>query len=137
MQDATRAQLCLTRLCELTAPQLLLQLWPVVLRISRLVQQFRTQPVTRAATFHFESELQRLLIEVGRRIVQWTYNHLESADRSRLPPDLFWHNDHYRLKRPSRQRMRASSRACGLDFTGTGRCWVRSLADSRQDNLFC
>jgi hypothetical protein len=68
-----------------------------VLRIGRLVQQFRTQPVSRAAAFHFESELQRLLIEVGRRIVQWTYNHLESTDRSRLPPDLFWHNDHYRL----------------------------------------
>ena len=104
MQDATRAQLCLTRLCELTAPQLLLQLWPVVLRIGRLVQQFRTQPVSRAAAFHFESELQRLLIEVGRRIVQWTYNHLESTDRNRLPPDLFWHNDHYRLKRLSPSR---------------------------------
>jgi hypothetical protein len=23
---------------------------------------------------------------------------MESADRSRLPPDLFWHNHHYRLK---------------------------------------
>jgi hypothetical protein len=34
MQDATRAQLCLTRLCEVTTPQLLLQLCPVVLRTS-------------------------------------------------------------------------------------------------------
>ena len=34
MQDATRAQLCLTRLCEVTTPQLLLQLSPVVLRTS-------------------------------------------------------------------------------------------------------
>ena len=42
MQDATRAQLCLTRLCELTAPQLLLQLWPVVLRIGAIAQDWWT-----------------------------------------------------------------------------------------------
>lgn len=46
MQDATRAQLCLTTLCELTAPELLVRLWPIVLRIGRLVQQFRRQPVS-------------------------------------------------------------------------------------------
>ena len=60
--------------------------------------------MTAVTTFHFESELQRLLNEVGRRIVQWTCNHLESADRSSLPPELFWHNDHYRLKRLSPSR---------------------------------
>ena len=32
MQGATRAQLCLTRLCEVTTQQLLLQLCPVALR---------------------------------------------------------------------------------------------------------
>ena len=32
MQDATHAQLCLTRLCEVTTSQLLLQLCPVALR---------------------------------------------------------------------------------------------------------
>ena len=104
MQDAKRAQLCLARLCELTAPQLLVGLWPIVLRIGRLIQQFRTQPVSAATMFHFEVELQRLLREIGRRIVQWTLNHIEPADRRSLPPHLFWQNDHYRLKRRSPSR---------------------------------
>jgi len=58
----------------------------------------------KSATFHFESELQRLLSEVGRRIVQWTFSNIEPTDRNRLPPHVFWHNDHYRLKRVSPSR---------------------------------
>jgi hypothetical protein len=104
MQDATRAQQCLARLCELTAPQWLWELWPIVLRIARLVYRFRSQPLSPAAMQHFETELARLLTELGRRIVEWTLNHLEPHERDRLPRELFWHNDHYRLKRRSPSR---------------------------------
>ena len=104
MQDATRARQCLARLCELTAPGLLLEIWPVVLRIGRLVYRFRNQEVSPDATFRFETELSGLLTELGRRIVQWTVNHLEPDDRDLMPRELFWQGDHYRLKRLSPTR---------------------------------
>ncbi len=104
MLDATRSQQCLARLCKLTTPQLLLELWPIVLRIARHVHRFRSQPPSPSATHRFETELASLLCELGRRIVQWTLNHLEADDRAMLPASLFWQNDHYRLKRLSPTR---------------------------------
>ena len=38
--DANGATRCLARLCQLTSSELLISLWPVVLRIARLVHQF-------------------------------------------------------------------------------------------------
>jgi len=104
MQDANRAQQCLARLCELTAPQLLLEVWPVVVRIARLVHRFRNTPVSPAAAHGFERELFELLTELGRRIMQWTLNHLEPAERAGMPKELLWQGDHYRLKRLSPSR---------------------------------
>lgn len=99
MQDGTRAQQCLTRLCELTGSTLLLDVWPIVLRIARLVRRFRNDPVSPEATFRFETELSKLLTELGRRIVEWAVNHLEPRDETLLPNALFWERDHYRRKR--------------------------------------
>lgn len=104
MQDATRARQCLARLCELTAPSLLLEVWPVVLRMARLIYRFRNQEISPEATFRFETELSGLLTELGRRIVQWTLNQVEPDERGQLPRELFWQGDHYRLKRPSPMR---------------------------------
>jgi hypothetical protein len=88
----------------LITPQLLLELWPIVLRIARHVHRFRSQPPSAAGTHRFETELAGLLCELGRRIVQWTLNHMETDDRLMLPRSLFWQNDHYRLKRRSPTR---------------------------------
>jgi len=104
MLDATRSQQCLARLCQLITPQLLLELWPIVLRIARHIHRFRNEPVSPSATHRFETELASLLCELGRRIVQWTLNHVEADDRAMLPRSLFWQNDHYRLKRRSPTR---------------------------------
>lgn len=104
MHDANRAARCLTRLAELISPRLLLQLWPVVLRIARLVHRFRSQPLSPAAMHQFESELSGLLREVGRQIVQWTLNHLEASDRQAMAAELFYQHDHYRCKRLSPTR---------------------------------
>lgn len=104
MQDVTRAHTCLTRLCQLTSPQLLLDLWPIVLRIARLVNRFRQQPLSPANTHRFETELLDLLTEMGRRIVQWTFNSLSPADRGLLPQEVFYLHDHYRIKRLSPTR---------------------------------
>ena len=104
MQDVTGASRCLARLLELTAPSLLLELWAVVLKIARLIHSFRSQPQSPDAMFRFETELSQLLTEAGRRIVRWTLNHLEPNDPARLPKQLFWEGDHYRLKRRSPTR---------------------------------
>jgi hypothetical protein len=104
MHDANGSQRRLTRLTQLTSPQLLIRLWPVVFRIARLMHRFRQQPPTPARMFQFEVDLQDLLREAGRLIVQWTLNHLEPQEPSLMPPELFHHNDHYRRKRRSPTR---------------------------------
>jgi hypothetical protein len=50
-----------------------------------LVEDFRRQPVSPAATHAFEERLRQALREVGRTVVQWTYNHLEPPDVQALP----------------------------------------------------
>ena len=46
---------------------------------------FLTQPVDPHATFEFEKDLERLLREMGRRIVEVVYNRLESERPESLP----------------------------------------------------
>lgn len=104
MQDANRASRCLTRLCQLTNVELLLSLWPVALQMARLVNEFRSGPVSPQTAFDFENKLQRLLCELGRRIVQWTLNSLESLEPRDLPRSLLYEHDAYRRKRRSPTR---------------------------------
>ena len=85
MQDATGNQRCLTILCRLTGPDLLLSLWPVILQIARLVAGFPRERPSPAGMFEFETQLDSLLREMGRRIVEWRLNRLEPADRQRMP----------------------------------------------------
>jgi len=68
-------------------------LWPVVLRIARLVHQFTSKTASAKELFAFEIELQRLLCELGRRIVQWKLNSLESREPRDLPPNLLYLRD--------------------------------------------
>jgi hypothetical protein len=75
-----------------------------VLRIARLVHRFQKESASPAAAHGFETELAGLLTELGRRIVQWKLNHLEPSERAGMPKELFWHGDHYRLKRLSPSR---------------------------------
>jgi hypothetical protein len=53
--------------------------------------------------FQFESDLQALLREVGRLIVQWTLNHLEPSDefRQEMPRLFLWDGEHYRRRKKS------------------------------------
>jgi len=104
MQDANRASRCLTRLCELTSVELLVSLWPIALQMARLVNQFRRGSVSPQTAFEFENNLQRLLCEMGRRIVQWTLNSLESREPQDLLRSLLYEQDAYRRKRRSPTR---------------------------------
>ena len=101
MQDVTRIGRCLTILVNLTGVELLIQLWPVALRIGRLIRRFRRAPSSPEAMFEFESNLQELLREMARRIVQWTVNHLEPEDRDQMPAQMIWDGQYYRRRHQS------------------------------------
>src|SRR5271167_3184785 len=53
---------------------------PALQRLWRLVEDFRRQPVAPERTHRFEQQLQETLRELGREIVQHTYNHREPTD---------------------------------------------------------
>lgn len=101
MQDATRTRQCLTILVNLTSVDLLIRLWPVGLRMARLVHRFRDARLSPETMFQFESDLQQLLREMGRLIVQWTVNHLEPADRDQMPAQMIWDGEYYRRRHKS------------------------------------
>ena len=102
--DANTATRCLARLCQLTGLELLVSLWPVVLRIARLVHQFTSNTASAKELFEFETKLQRLLCEMGRRIIQWKLNSLESHNPLDQPRSLLHQRDAYQRKRLSPTR---------------------------------
>ena len=129
MQDATRAVRCLTILGRLTGSDLLLTLWPVVLRIARLVSAFRRQTVSPDDMFRFEKELEALLREVGRLIIEWTVNRLEPAECDEMPQLFLWDGEYYRRRRKSPARIMnclfgriTLQRYCYQSFETMGRC---------------
>jgi hypothetical protein len=72
-----------TSLFPLTA-----RLVPVITEIGRLIVPFRRAVPTPQACHRFETRLQELLRELGRIIVEWTFNHLEPHDRKDLPAQI-------------------------------------------------
>jgi hypothetical protein len=98
MHDATR---CFRILLRLADPSLLLRVFPLVVAILRRVRQFRRGEITPRNALAFESDLQDLLREVGRLIVEWTYNHLEPDDRLEMPGQFLWQGEYYRRREKS------------------------------------
>jgi hypothetical protein len=70
------------------APELSDVIAPALHDLLRLAEDFRQQPVSPQRTHAFEQQLQQALRELGRRIVQHTYNTLEPADVDTLPKHL-------------------------------------------------
>jgi hypothetical protein len=83
---------------------LTLRLLPALSRIAQLIAAFRAAEPTPAACHHFETQLQAALREIGRIIVEWTFNHLETDDPRLLPAHLRVDGDWYRrrAKTPNR-----------------------------------
>src|SRR5262249_34116003 len=54
-------------------------------RIHILVERLRRGSLSPLATAEFEKDLQHATRELGRVVAQWTYNHLEPADKQVLP----------------------------------------------------
>jgi len=64
---------------------LLVKLGPLIRQIGQLIDQYRNAEPMPQSTFQFEEQLNRLLLEVGRIIVEWVYNSLEADDPDAVP----------------------------------------------------
>ena len=72
-----------TSLLPLTA-----RLIPVITELGRLIVHFRRADPAPRDCHRFEARLQERLRELGRIIVEWTFNHLEPHDRKDLPAQI-------------------------------------------------
>lgn len=77
---------------------LTLRLLPVISRVGQLVVNFRAAEPTPSACYQFETQLRDALREMGRILVEWTYNHLEPDDRHLMPDHLRFDGDWYRRR---------------------------------------
>jgi hypothetical protein len=65
-------------------------------RIHAVVERLRQGPLSPLATAQFEKDLQHATRELGRLVAQWTYNHLEPAEREALPVQVHVEGSRFR-----------------------------------------
>ena len=70
----------------------------VLEEVLRRIAAFLSQPVSPHGTYEFEKDLERLLRQVGRRIVEVVYNRLEPEEPQRLPKRFVEHEQEYSRK---------------------------------------
>jgi hypothetical protein len=83
---------------------LTVQLLPGIVAIGRLIVGFRRAELTPQATHRFEAELQRLLRELGRITLEWTYNDLEPRQRQPVPGSIMVEGECYRRRSKTANR---------------------------------
>ena len=83
---------------------LLMQLVSLLVKIAQLIVAYRSRDITPAATCTFENDLASLLRQMGRVIVEWTYNHLEAEKEEEEPPLAGLEGELYRRRTRSRRR---------------------------------
>jgi hypothetical protein len=98
MTHSTLLTLLLTTPWAASCLPLAERLLPHLQQIARLLEDFRTQPVTPTATHDLELRLQELLRHVGLDLCDWTFNHLEDEP---LPERLHHDGQRYRRRDPS------------------------------------
>src|SRR4051812_4845103 len=105
MDHATATTMLLATPFAASLWPLTLRLFPVITQIAQLIVAFRAAEPTPSACYHFEVQLHAALRDLGRIIVEWTYNHLEPDDRLLMPNHLFVDGDWYRrrVKTPNRR----------------------------------
>jgi hypothetical protein len=84
---------------------LTVRLIPVITTVGRLVVRFRRAESTPQACHEFEIQLRDRLRELGRLIVEWTFNHIEPHDRRVMPKQICFQGVWYRrrTKTPNRK----------------------------------
>jgi hypothetical protein len=83
---------------------LTVELLPPIVQVGQRILAYSQGPITPITTNAFETDLYRLLQEIGRIVMQWTLNHLEAADPSPAPAEVGFDNSIYRRRPPSPRR---------------------------------
>ncbi len=73
--------------------------------VAKRIVAFRTEPIAPAAAHAFEVELQRLLREIGRVILQWVFNRLEPEQADQAPLWFNFEGNLYRRRERSPRRL--------------------------------
>lgn len=77
-------------------PDLLDVLQPALDRIRALVERLRQGPLSPLVAAGFEKDLQQATRELGRLVVQWSYNHLEPDAKPDVPPAVHCEGSRFR-----------------------------------------
>jgi hypothetical protein len=95
---------------------LTVRLLPTISRIGLLIVDFRAAGLTPSARYRFETQLHDAPRELGRILVEWTYNHVEPDDRHSMPGHLRFDGDWYRRRDKTPNR-------CVATLFGTVTLW--------------
>jgi hypothetical protein len=98
MSKCTVSDLLLASPLSKAPLELVRQVLSVIGQVVALVQAFRAAPTTPMAACEFENALQALLRELGRLILEWTYNNLEPDEPKFLPNEVLWEGQWYRRR---------------------------------------
>lgn len=90
MPDATLCANRPARLIRIAHPGLLVRLCPTLVAITSLVSRFLVRQTSPGGSEQFERQLHDHLREIGRVIVEWTYNHLEPDSAALMPRQIFY-----------------------------------------------
>jgi hypothetical protein len=84
---------------------LTVRLIPVIAEVGRLIVRFGRAEATPELCHQFETQMQDRLRELGRLIVEWTFNHIEPHDRADMPKQTRFQGVWYRRrsKTPNRK----------------------------------
>jgi hypothetical protein len=105
MDHATAAAALLATHFATSLFPLTVRLIPVIAQIGRLIVRFRRADITPKACHEFETQLELRVRELGRILVEWTFNHLEPHDKSDMPKAMCFQGVWYRrrFKSPNRK----------------------------------
>jgi hypothetical protein len=81
-----------------------MELLPLIGQVGQCIRAFQAGSITPVTSHWFESELLRLLHEIGRVIVEWVFNRLEPEDPHQAAPELCFDQDIYRRRDRSPRR---------------------------------
>ncbi len=98
MDYATCSALLLATHFATSLLPLTVRLVPVITEVGRLIVRFRRNEPTPQGCHQFETQLQDQLRELGRIIVEWTFNHIEPHDRRDMPNQMCFQGVWYRRK---------------------------------------
>jgi hypothetical protein len=71
---------------------------PLLQHLGQLINQFRSQPVTPAATAAFERDLSDRTRQLGQAVLDWVFNHLEPDDPADSPARVTCDGQVYRRR---------------------------------------